>query len=193
MARDLDPAPIRIAEMIGELLAASPCLPAGFGLDQFGANTRNLARKGHFREAFRNRDVRGWLKAENAPRMDSLALFALNQNVSMLRLLTAEIAVDEAVAGPGAHARCRVAGPAVEEALRGSSRRYSSARLEEIAKDVGYRSIAPWQNRYRELCSQVVSKRRSGLKLSPISPGKPVPRERVERALSDALNHMMVR
>ncbi len=121
--------------------------------------------------------------------MDSLALLALNQNVSMLSLLTAEIAVDDAVAGPRPHARCRVAGPAVEEALRAALREDIPRRLEEIANDLGYRCPASLQSRCHELCSQVVSKKRAGLKISPLPPGKSLPRERIEQALSEALNH----
>jgi len=107
----------------------------------------------------------------------------------MLHLLTEEIAIDDAFVGKRPRAHFRVADSAVEEALQTALREDIPRCLEEIAKDLGYRSVAPLQNRYRELCSQVVSKRRSGLKISPIPPDKSVPRDRIEQALSEALKH----
>lgn len=187
---DLDLAePIRIAGMIGELLTASPCLPAGFGVHQFQENTRNLGCKGQFRGTLRHRNVRGWMNAGSAPRMDSLALLSHSQGVSMLRLLTEEIAIDDAVAGPRPHAHCRVADSVIEQALRTALRDDTPRSLEDIATDLGYRSVAPLSNRYPDLSRQVVSKRLSWLRNSPISPRTPLPRERIEQALSEALNH----
>jgi AraC-like DNA-binding protein len=116
---------------------------------------------------------------------------SLSQEVSMLRLLTEKIGVDSAVAGqnhsPRAH--YRVADSAVEEALRTALREDIPRPLAEIATHLGYRSVAPLQNRYRELCGQIISKRRFGLKSFPNPPSTPLPRERIEQALSEALNH----
>lgn len=183
--------PIRVAEMVGELLAASPCLPGGFALSQFQENTRNFGAKRQFRGVIRKRYARGWMNRGNAPRMDSLAALSLSQEVSMLRLLTERIAVDRAVAGQNhsPHAHYRVADSAVEEALCTALRDDIPRPLAEIATQLGYRSVAPLQNRYRDLCGQIVSKRRFGLKSFPTPPSTPVPRERIEQALSEALNH----
>ena len=109
----------------------------------------------------------------------------------MLRLLTERIIVDGAVADQNhsPHAHYRVTDSTVEEALRTALRNDIPRPLAEIATHLGYRSVAPLQNRYRDLCRQIVSKRRFGLKSFPIPPSTPVPRERIEQALSEALNH----
>jgi hypothetical protein len=54
--------------------------------------------------------------------------------------------------------------------------------------NLGYRSIAPLQCRFRDLCNEIVRKRRVNLERSLTPPSVPLPRERIERALSDALN-----
>lgn len=182
--------PTRIAEMVGELLSASPRLPAGFGLDRFRENTCSLARKGQFRGAFRNRNIRGWMNRGCAPRMDSLALLSRSQEVSMLHLLTEKIVVENVVAGQrqSPYAHYRVDDSAVEKALRAALRADTPPRLEEIARELGYRSVASLQARYSDLCGQLVSKRREWFKHSPIPVTTPLPRERIEQALSEALN-----
>lgn len=181
--------PIRIAEMAGELLSASPGLPAGFGLDQFRENVRNLARKGQLRRAFRNCNVRGWMNRGCAPRMDSLAFLARSQDLSMLSLLTEPIIIEDAVAGQrvSRYAHFRVPDSVIEQALRAALRDNIPRRLEDIATDLGYRSIAPLQSRYRDLCRQLVGKRSDLYKNSPIPSSIPLPRNQIEQALLEAL------
>jgi hypothetical protein len=181
--------PIRIAEMVGELLSASPRLPAGFGLDQFRENTRILARKGQFRGPFRNRNVRGWMNRGCAPRMDSLALLSRIQEISMLHLLTEKIVIENVVASQhqSPYAHYRVAGPIVENTLRATLLADVPRRLEEIAADLGYRSVEPLQSRFRDLCRQIVEKRAGWYKNASRLPVTPLPKERIEQALSEAL------
>ena len=65
-----------------------------------------------------------------------------------------------------------VADSAVEEALCTALRDDIPRPLAEIATQLGYRSVAPLQNRYRDLCGQIVSKRRFGLKSFPLHPAR---------------------
>lgn len=181
--------PLRIAEMVGELLSAAAGLPAGFSLDQFRENTRMLARKGQFRGDLRSRNVRGWMNRGCAPRLDSLALLSRSQKVSILQLLTETIVVENAACSQSLspYVHYKVAGPAVENALRAALLDDNPRRLEEIAKDLGYRSVAPLQNRCPDLCRQLACERRAWLKTSSIPLGTPVPRNRIEEALAEAL------
>jgi hypothetical protein len=184
------PEQVRIAEMVGELLAASPRLPTGFGLEQFQENTRNFRRNRQFHSTIRRDKVRGWTNAGNAPRMDSLLLLSLRQNVSMLRLLTEKIFVTTAATATqhSTHAHFRVFDSDVESALRAALWDDVPQSLAEIAMTLGYRSVTPLQGRFRDLCDEIVRKRRANLKRSPTPPSIPLPRERIERALSEALN-----
>lgn len=185
------PEQVRIAEMVGELWAASPRLPTGFGLEQFQENTRNFRRNQQFHSAIPRDKVRGWTNAGNAPRMDSLVLLSLRQNVSMLRLLTEKISVTAATTATqhSPHAHFRVFDSAVDGALRAALCNDIPQSLAEIAMSLGYRSITPLQWRFRDLCNEIVRKRRANLKRSPTPPSIPLPRERIERALSEALAH----
>jgi hypothetical protein len=105
--------------MVGELLAASPRLPAGFGLDQFQENTRNLRVNRQFHRVIRRRNVRGWMNAGHAPRMDSLVRLSLSQNASMLHLLTERITVIPPDSNPrhSPHAHFRVSDSIIVGAL----------------------------------------------------------------------------
>jgi hypothetical protein len=182
--------PIRIAEMVGELLAASPRLPTGFGLEQFQQNTRNFRRNRQFHRAVRHRNVRGWMNAGNAPRMDSLVLLSISQNVSMLRLLTERITVIPPDTNPrhSPHAHFRVSDSAIEGALNAALRDDIPQSLPEIAMHLGYRGVESLRRRFRDLCDEIASRRRAILKRSPAPPSVPLPRERIERALSEVLN-----
>jgi hypothetical protein len=122
--------------------------------------------------------------------MDSLALLSRSQNVSMLRLLTEKITVANVADGqpPSPHAHYRVAGSTIENALRAALLDDSPRSLEKIAADLGYRTIAPLQNRFRDLCRQLIRKRSALSKNASIPTGAPVPRNHIEQALSDALN-----
>jgi AraC-like DNA-binding protein len=121
--------------------------------------------------------------------MDSLVLLSLYQNTSMLRLLTERVAVDAFPARSNAHAHYRVAGPKIDEALRTALCEDVPPSLPDIAKRLGYRTIAPLQVRFQDLCKAITRKRGAQIKLSSIPASAPIPRERIEQALSEALNN----
>jgi hypothetical protein len=174
--------------MVGELLAASPLLPRAFGLDQFCENMRSLRRCRQFHHVIGRRDIRAWMNAGSAPRMDSLVLLSLHPNTSMLRLLTERIAVEAPIIRQNPHAHFRVEGPAVENALQAALRENTPPSLEEIAARLGYRSIAPLQFRFHDLCQEIIRRRRVHRKPYTAPVNIPLPRERIEQALSGALN-----
>lgn len=178
---------IRIAEMVGELLAFSPQLPAGFGLDQFRENARILARNGSIRGELRNRNVRGWMNRGAAPRIDSLAFLSHKDRVSMLHLLTRKIVADAVTSLPSPYSHHRVAGSIVENALQAALLEDVPRRLEELAAELGYRSVEPLQSRFRDLCRLIVEKRAVWYKHATRFPVTRLPKERIEQALSEAL------
>jgi hypothetical protein len=180
--------PIHIAQMVGELLAAGPCLPNGFGLDQFRENMRTFRRCRQFRAILERRNTRGWTR-RNAPRMDSLVILSVHQNTSMLRLLTEQLAIKTATARSNPHAHYRVDRLTVEGALQTALREHVPPSLAEIAKRLGYLTVAPLQFRFHDLCEAVTCKRHVNLKASSISGSIPIPRERIEQALSEALTN----
>lgn len=77
---------------------------------------------------------------------------------------------------------------AVEETLLTALRDDIPQPLSEIATHLGYRGVAPLQSRYRDLSDQIVSKRRSALKISPTPPNKPCHSNCIEQALSEAMD-----
>src|SRR5258708_22100594 len=107
--------------MVGELLAASPTLPAGFGTDLFRQNVLSYVHDAggilRFRAAFQNRHVRGWIRREEVPRMDSVVALSLNQNVSLVRVLTEPIRSRNTDHRPNSHIHYRVSDSVVEQAL----------------------------------------------------------------------------
>jgi AraC-like DNA-binding protein len=177
---------VRIAGMAGELLAASPRLPGGFDLDRFRENMRTFRRCRQVHAIVERGNIRGWTK-DNAPRMDSLVLLSLHQNTSMLDLLTERIVVEPRVISHPVHAHYRVDGPTIEAALQAACREDVPPSLAEIAARLGYLSVAPLQFRFRDLCQAIMRKRRANLKLSSAPVTVPIPRERIEQALSEAL------
>lgn len=179
---------IRIAEMVGEMLSFSPRLPIGFGLDRFQENTRMMARKGVFRGEFRNRNARGWMNRASAPRMDSLAFLSHKEGVSMLHLLTRKIVADAVAPQPSPYSHHRVVGSIVENALRAALLDEVPRRLDEIAAELGYRSVEPLKSRFRDLCRQIVEKRAAWYKNASRPPVIPLPKERIEQALLEALH-----
>lgn len=179
---------VHIAEMVGELLAASPRLPNAFGLDQFRENMRAFRRCRQFHAIVEHRNGRGWTRG-NAPRMDSLVLLSLHQNTSMLRLLTERIAVETSPARSNPHAHYRLDGPTIEEALRTALREDVPPSLADIATRLGYRTIPPLQVRFQDLCKAITRKRGAQIKVSSVRASAPIPRERIEQALSEALNN----
>jgi hypothetical protein len=179
---------MRLASMAGELLARAIDLPAGFGLDRFRENTRLMAGKGAFRGEFRNRNVRGWTNRASAPRMDSLAFLSLRAGVSMFHLLTGRIAFGDAPASQHSpYAHPRVEDSIVESALNAALQAELPRRLEEIAADLGYGSVAPLQTRFRDLCRRIIAKRAEWNKGAYRPPITPVPKECIEQALSAAI------
>ena len=178
--------PVRIAEMVAELLAMSPRLPAGFGLDQFRENMRNLRVNREFHRAVRRRKVTRRMNVGHAPRMDSLVRLSLGQNGSMLQLLTERITVTRPDSNP--HAHFRIAGSIIEETLNGALRDDGPQSLAEIATHLGYQGVESLQRRFPDLCDEIVRRRQAVLKRSPAPPTVPLPRERIESALSEALH-----
>ena len=176
---------VRIAEMVGELLAASPSLSAGFGLDLFRENIGNYVCCAGGNLRFRaSIHVGRWLNGSNAPRMDSLAALSCSQKVSMVRLLTERIPVTNIDHQRSPYAHYRIADSVVEEALRTALRAGIPPPLRDVANQLGYRSVATLQNRYPGLCSEIASQRRTRRKVSSPPAGRaPVPRERIEKAL----------
>lgn len=106
----------------------------------------------------------------------------------MLHLLTGKIVIADAVVPlPSPYAHHRVAGPIVENALRAALLDDVPRRLDEIAADLGYRSVEPLQSRFRDLCRQIVGKRAASYKNAFRLPVTPLTKERIEQALSEAL------
>src|SRR6202034_218569 len=101
---------IRVAEMVGQLLAESPSVPAGFGADLFRDNVRTAGGL---------RDVRHWIRRDAIPRMNSLVSLSLICDIPLLDFPTERIESDnnaEPKHSPKAHHR--VADSIVEESLR---------------------------------------------------------------------------
>jgi TniQ len=86
---------IRVAEMLGDLLVASPNLPAHFGLDLFRKNVRGLVRDAggyrRFHAGIQRPYVRDWVRRPILPRMNSLIRLSSRQQVPLVRLLTERI------------------------------------------------------------------------------------------------------
>ena len=177
---------VRIAERVGELVAASPRLPDGFGLDQFRENMRTFRHCRQVHAIVERGNIRGWSKG-NAPRMDSLVLLSRCQDASMLRLLTERIVVEPCITSHPVHAHYRVDGPTVDAALQAALHEDVPPSLTEIAARLGYLSVAPLQFRFHDLCHAIIRKRRANLKPSSASATVPIPRARIEQALSEAL------
>jgi AraC-like DNA-binding protein len=107
----------------------------------------------------------------------------------MLRLLTERVAVEASPARSNPRAHYRVDGPTIEEALRTGLCEDVPPSLPDIAKRLGYRTVAPLQVRFHDLCKAITRKREAQIKLSSIATSAPIPRERIEQALSEALNN----
>lgn len=185
---------IRVAEMVGELLAASPILSAGFGTDLFRENVRSYVHDAggilRFRAAFQNRHVRGWIRRAEVPRIDSVVALSLNQNVSLVRVLTEPIRGRNTDHRPDSHIHHRVLHSVVEEALQTTLQAAIPPPLQEIANQLQYRTVASLKKRFPVLCDEIVSRRQAAPKtFRPQTGTMPaVPRERVETALLEELN-----
>lgn len=181
--------PIAVAEMVGALLAASPTLPAEFGLDLLRENVRGImwGAGGYkrLRAEIPGAFVRGWIKGRSGPRMDSLVRLSRSVGVSLVRLLTERM--NPGTKPPHGYpwkAHYRVAPSTIEEALRVAVQAGMPPSLREIAILVGYRSVDSLRLRYRALCCEIVRKRRAAMRTSRVSLTRaPVPRERIEMAL----------
>jgi len=121
--------------------------------------------------------------------MDSLVVLSRSQEVSMARLMTERIsAAEDTDQHRSSYAHFRAADRAVEEALRTTLRDDIPPPLTEIATNLGYRTVTSLERRYPDLCVEISTKRRSGLKASPPPQcAAPVPRERIENALIEEL------
>ena len=181
---------IGVAEMVGALLAAGPTLSAHFGLDQFRENVRSFVRDAggyhRFRAGVSHLQVRNWVRRTVIPRMHSLVTFSHSQNVSLIRLVTERIdrgnKPDQKCVW---NAHYRVKASVVEAALQAALQVAIPPSLPEIANQVGYRSVASLKFRYRALCREIVGRRRAQMRVSNKAP---VPRERIEKALLEALS-----
>ena len=185
---------IGVAEMVGALLAAGPTLPARFGLDLFRENVHSLVQDAggyrQFRAGTRHPYVRDWIRRTDIPRMNSLVELSRSQNASLVRLLTERID-----SGKKSDQKCfwkvhyRVAASVVEAALQAALRAAIPPPLEEIANQLGYRTVIPLQYRYPGLCREIAGRRQAGARDSRPSPSKaPVPRDRIEKALTEELS-----
>lgn len=185
---------IAVAEMIGELLAASPTLSAHFGLDLLRENVRRFvwSAGGYRRLGAETRGVfvRGWIQRESVPRMNSLVNLSRSLSISLVRLLTERINIRSKKRQAETHQKYpwkvhyRVESSIVEDALRAGLQAASPPSLHEIAGRVGYRSVEPLRFRCRALCCEIVRKRRAAMRTSHVSCTRaPVPRERIEKAL----------
>jgi len=77
----------------------------------------------------------------------------------------------------------------VEQALQTALQAATPAPLQVLANQLGYRTDTSLRHRFPELCRQIATQRRATLKVSRRrSHVMPVPRDRVERALVEALN-----
>jgi AraC-like DNA-binding protein len=83
------------------------------------------------------------------------------------------------------NAHYRVKASVVETALQAALQAAIPPSLPEIANQVGYRSVASLKFRYRALCREIVGRRRAQMRVSNKAP---VPRERIEKALLEALS-----
>ncbi len=180
---------LRVAETIGALLAASPELPADFGLDQLRENVRSIVRDagGHrrFRAEIGHPHVRDWTRHTIIPRLSSLLKLSHSQNMSLVRLLTERIGSGNRPARKIAgKAHYRVAGTVVEAALQAALQEPMPASLLEIANQLGYRSVVSLRFRYPTLCSEIAGRRRTVVRPYHSHPTKaPVPKDRIEAAL----------
>ena len=171
---------IRVAEMVGQLLAESPSVPAGFGAELFRDNVRTAAGL---------RDVRHWIRRAAIPRMNSLVSLSLACDIPLLHFLTERIESDNN--GEPKHsskAHHRVADSIVEESLRTALAAIAPPPLRDIANGLGYRSVKPLQGRYRGLCGEIANKRRLWMEGPGQSSGKaPTSRDTIQRALAEDL------
>ena len=184
---------IRVAEMVGTLLAASPTLAAHFGLELFRKNIRGLVQDAggyrRFHAGIQRPHVRDWVRRPILPRMNSLIKLSHSQNVPLIRLLTERIE-----AGNKGDQKCawkthyRVESGIVEATLAAATRTAVPPPLEKIANQLGYRTVKSLQSRYPALCSEIVQRRQAWTGVSRPSPSKtPVPRDRIEAALTAEL------
>jgi hypothetical protein len=168
--------------MAGELLAANPSLPKGFGLRQFQENMRALRNYRQFRDLVEHQNLRDWIRRGAAPRMDSLIFLSLHQEASMLCLLTKRVTDEIPVARENPHAHYLVDGPTVENALRAALREAFPPSVTEVAARLGYGGSGSLLMRFHDLCQAISRKRRANFR-----PNTPLPRERIEKALREAL------
>jgi TniQ len=184
---------IRVAEMVGALLAASPTLPAHFGLDLFRKNVRGLVQDAggyrRFHAGIQHPYVRDWVRRPILPRMNSLVKLSYRQQVPLIRLLTERMeAGNKRDQKCASKAHYRVEAGVVEAALAAALRATLAPPLEKIANQLGYRTVTSLRFRYPTLCSEIVQRRQTWTGVSRPSPSKiPVPRERIEAALTAEL------
>jgi len=180
--------------MVGALLAAGPTLPAHFGLALFRENVRSFVRDAggyrRFHAGIRQPYVRDWIRRTDIPRLSSLLQLSHSQSVSLIRLLTERIdggnKPDQECVW---NAHYRVAASVVEAALQAARQAAIPPSLQEIASQLGYRTVTSLQDRFPALCREIADRRRTEVKNSRPSPSRaPVPRGRIEKALIEELS-----
>ena len=180
----------RAAEMVGELLAVSPCIRGTVGTDLFRKNVRTLVRKAggglQLRASIQGANVRSSMRWRNVPQIDSLLRLSRNLNVSIVRVLTESIESNSETNHKSAlHIRANVPGRVVEQDLECALRAGIPPSLKVPANQLVASLRNPNPKLRRELASGShempnVSSHRADM--------APVPRERIESALVEELN-----
>ena len=178
--------------MVGELLAASPAIPTGFGLDRFRENVADCVRRAgsqlRFRATVPQLHTLGWINNRYAPSIDSLVSFSHSQGVNIVRLLTERVStLGDADRRRRRDARYRVSSADVEITLRTALLADSPLPLTELARRLGYRTIASLKSRYPALCAEISRKRRSCRKGTSFKKVR-ISRDRIERAFTEELS-----
>lgn len=129
--------------------------------------------------------TRNHIRWRHIPRINSLIKFCRSNNVSLIRALNEPIDSEEKRLWYVHH---RVPNSIVEQALQTALQAATPPPLSVLVKQLDYRGDGSLRHRFPELCRQITTKRRVTLKASQHrSHVTPVPRERVERALVEAL------
>ena len=130
--------------------------------------------------------TRNRVRWRNIPRIGSLLAFCRTENVSLIPALAAPIESEQRRSW---HVHHRVPTGIVEQALQTALQAATPAPLHVLANQLGYHADASLRHRFPELCHQIATRRRATLKVSRRrSHVMPVPRDRIERALVEALN-----
>ncbi len=187
---------IAVAETIGALLVEAITLPTHLGVDLFRENVRGFVREiggyRRFRAEGHSSHVRDWIRYAIIPRMDSLVKLCRSRNVSLIHLLTQRIqGGNQPDQKRTVKAHYRVAASAVEAALQAARQPTLTPPLQEIAKQLGYRTVTSLQYRFPALCSEIADRARKQTRTRDprhCSSKAPVPNDEIEQALIKELH-----